>query len=337
VSTNFVEPVRNCHNCGASVPLGAVACDQCHALIHSEELVRISTRAKALEEQQKHGEAREEWLKAVPLLPVNSTQAAWIRDHVRKMDLAATTAPAPSQQKHAWARKLGPLAPIAILLAKSKTLLFALFKLKFIFSLFAFMGVYWALFGAAFGIGFAVLILVHEMGHYIDIRRRGLPADMPVFLPGLGAYVRWAALGVTRQTRAAVSLAGPFAGFLGAAVCAGLWYYTHNGLWAALARTSAGLNIANLTPVWVLDGGQAANALSRAERMVVLAACVLLGVFTREGIFVLVGAGLVYRLFTKDLPPQPSPKITAYFVGVLACLTLVLWLMPGHGIGLGRR
>lgn len=334
--TDYLEPIRNCQNCGAAVPLGKNACDQCHALIHGEDLVRISTRAKELEEQEKPAEAREEWVKALPLLPQNSTQAEWIRDHVRKMDLAAQTAP-PLEKKHAWARKLGPLAPIAIVLAKSKTLLFALFKLKFIFSLFAFMGVYWVRFGAAFGIGFAVLILVHEMGHYIDIRRRGLPADMPIFLPGLGAYVRWAALGVTRQTRAAVSLAGPFAGFIGAAVCAALWYYTHHGLWAALARSSAGLNIANLTPVWVLDGGQAANALSRAERFVLLAACALLGLFLKEGIFVLVGAGVVYRLFTKDLPPQPSPRIAAYFVGVLACLALVLWLMPGQGIGFGPR
>jgi len=44
---------------------------------------------------------------------------------------------------------------------------------------------YWALYGMKFGIGFAVLILVHEMGHFIDIKRRGLPADMPVFLPDL--------------------------------------------------------------------------------------------------------------------------------------------------------
>jgi Zn-dependent protease len=219
------------------------------------------------------------------------------------------------------------------LLAKSKTLLLALFKLKFIFSLFAFMGVYWALFGPAFGIGFAVLILVHEMGHYLDIRRRGLPADMPVFLPGLGAYVRWTALGVTRQTRAAVSLAGPLAGFLGAAVCAALWYRTGYGLWAALARVSAGLNILNLTPVWILDGGQAANALSKAERFVLLAVCLLFWLLLGEGIFFLVAAGVVYRLFTKDLPPQPSPAIAAYFVGVLASLALVLWLMPGQGLG----
>jgi Zn-dependent protease len=313
------------------LPLGVLACEKCHALVHSEELLRISTRAKALEERDQIAEAREEWLKGLLLLPVNSTQAEWIRDKADKLQLAAKVA-MPPEQRHAWARKLGPLAPLAVLLAKSKTLLLALFKLKFVFSLFAFMGVYWALFGAAFGVGFAVLILVHEMGHYIDIRRRGLPADMPIFLPGLGAYVRWQALGVTRATRAAVSLAGPLAGFLGAAVCAALWYHTGNGLWAALARTSAGLNILNLIPVWVLDGGQAASALSKSERFVLLAACLLLWLFVGEGIFFLVAAGVTYRLFTKDLPPKPDPAIAAYFVSVLAGLGLLLRFIPGTGL-----
>lgn len=299
--------------------------------MHSEELIRISERAKALEADEPLS-AKQEWLKALPLLPTNSTQATWIRDQIQKLELSARTAP-PPEQRHGWARKLGPLAPIAVVLAKSKALLLAIFKLKFIFSLFAFMGVYWARYGAGFGVGFAVLILVHEMGHYVDIRRRGLPADMPVFLPGLGAFVRWKALGVTRQTRAAVSLAGPLAGLLGAAVCALLWYRTGNGLWAALARTTAGLNILNLTPVWVLDGAQAVVALGRSERFVLLAACLACWLFLGEGIFVLVAAGTVYRLFTKDLPPQPSPPITAYFVGVLACLAAVLWMTPGQVLG----
>jgi len=330
VPNDFLEPIRNCHNCGASLPLGALACEQCHSLVHSEELIRISGRAKALEAEQPLL-AKQEWLQALPLLPANATQAAWIREQIQKLELFASIAP--PQESHAWARKLGPLAPLAIVLAKSKTLLLALFKLKFIFSLFAFVGVYWALYGAGFGVGFAALILAHEMGHYIDIRRRGLPADMPVFLPGLGAFVRWQALGVTRQTRAAVSLAGPLAGLLGAAVCAFLWYRTGNGLWAALARTTAGLNILNLTPVWILDGGQAVAALGRSERFVLLAACLVFWLFLGQGIFFLVAAGTVYRLFTKDLPPQSSPSITAYFVGVLACLAAVLWMTPGQVVG----
>ena len=74
-----------------------------------------------------------------------------------------------------WAKKLGPLGPILLALLKFKSLL----------SFVAFFGFYWTLWGAKFGIGFAVLILIHEMGHFIDIKRRGLPADMPMFLPGI--------------------------------------------------------------------------------------------------------------------------------------------------------
>ena len=207
------------------MPLGALDCPQCHALLHGEELVRISAKANQLEEQNALPQARDEWRKALALLPHNSNQAEWIRGKIYKLELTEKHAPS-EPPKSEWVKRLGPLAPIAILLAKSKGLLLALFKLKFLFSFFTFLALYWALYGFRFGLGFAVLILVHELGHYIDIRRRGLPADMPVFLPGLGAYVRWQAMGVTRQTRAAVSLAGPLAGLLGTAVCVYLWRHT---------------------------------------------------------------------------------------------------------------
>jgi Zn-dependent protease len=330
-SPPIVEPIRNCHNCGQSVPLGALDCPQCHALLHSEELLRISTKANQLEEQNALPEARDEWRKALALLPRNSNQAEWIRGKIYKLELTEKHAP-PSPPKSEWAKRLGPLAPIAVLLAKSKVLLLALFKLKFLFSFFAFLALYWALYGFKFGVGFVVLILVHELGHYIDIRRRGLPADMPVFLPGLGAYVRWDALGVTRQTRAAVSLAGPLAGFVGAAVCAYLWHRTGYGLWAVLARVSAVLNILNLTPIWILDGAKAADALSKAERFVLLAVTLVLWAYLSQGLFFLVAAGIVYRLFTKDLPPIPNPQIAVYYASLLIGLAAIVYIIPGQGL-----
>jgi Zn-dependent protease len=313
------------------VPLGALDCPQCHALLHSEELLRISTKANQLEEQNALPEARDEWRKALALLPGNSNQAEWIRGKIYKLELTEKHAP-PSPPKSEWAKRLGPLAPIAVLLAKSKVLLLALFKLKFLFSFFAFLALYWALYGFKFGVGFVVLILVHELGHYIDIRRRGLPADMPVFLPGLGAYVRWDALGVTRQTRAAVSLAGPLAGFVGAAVCAYLWHRTGYGLWAVLARVSAVLNILNLTPIWILDGAKAADALSKAERFVLLAVTLVLWAYLSQGLFFLVAAGIVYRLFTKDLPPIPNPQIAVYYASLLIGLAAIVYIIPGQGL-----
>jgi Zn-dependent protease len=330
-SPSIVEPIRSCHNCGQPVPIGALDCPQCHTLLHSEELVRISAKANLLEEQNALPQARDEWRKALALLPHNSNQAEWIRGKIYKLELTEEHAP-PSPPKSEWAKRLGPLAPMAVLLAKSKVLLLALFKLKFLFSFFAFLALYWTLYGFKFGVGFVVLILVHELGHYIDVRRRGLPADMPVFLPGLGAYVRWDALGVTRQTRAAVSLAGPLAGLLGAAICAYLWHRTGYGLWAVLARVSAVLNILNLTPVWILDGAKAADALSKAERFVLLALTLALWAYLGQGLFFLVAAGIVYRLFTKDLPPIPNPRIAVYYASLLVGLAAIVYIIPGQGL-----
>jgi len=310
-------------------------CDQCHALVHSEQLDRLAAEAKALEAKGDPRQARERWLMGLPLLPQNSRQAEWIVQHARSLDaLAKRIQPAPPSENK-WAQRLGPVGPVAILLAKGKFLLTAIFKLKFLLTFFAFFGVYWAMFGARFGIGFAVLILIHEMGHYIDIKRRGLPADMPVFLPGFGAYVRWQALGVSLETRAEVSLAGPLAGFLAALACAILWWQTGDPLWAALARAGAVLNVLNLTPVWVLDGGQAALALSKTERIILLTACLALWLVLGQGVFFLVAAGAAYQVFfAGDLPARPSRVTTVYFIAVLTALGVILRLMPGQGFGL---
>jgi Zn-dependent protease len=213
-------------------------------------------------------------------------------------------------------------------------LLTAVFKLKFLLSFLAFIGIYWAAFGMKFGIGFAVLILLHEMGHFIDIKRRGLPAEMPVFLPGFGAYVRWQALGVSLETRAAVSLAGPLAGFLTTVACSALWWQTGNPLWAALARVGAVLNLLNLIPVWVLDGGQAVLALSKTERIVLLTACLALWLVLGENMFFLVALGAGYQVFfAGDLPARPSRATTVYCVAVLTALGIVIRLLPGTGLG----
>jgi len=320
--------IRKCKTCGRELATTELACVQCHTLAFSEELTILSARANRLEEQGDFAQALAEWRKSLEMLPHQSTQADWVRDHVRKLELSLQASPPPP--KNNWAKKLGPLAPIAIFLAKAKWLL-ALFKFKFLFSLGAFFALYWAMWGWKFGVGFAVLILIHEMGHYIDIRRRGLPADMPVFLPGFGAYVRWQALGVSAATRAAVSLAGPLAGLLASVACLLLWWQTGNPLWAGLARAGAWLNLMNLIPIWVLDGGQATNALDRTGRWVLLASAVFLALIFQEGVFVLVAGGFVWRLFTKDLPAVSSPRTVAYFACVIAFLGVVLRFVPGHG------
>jgi Zn-dependent protease len=309
-----------------------LVCRNCHALVHAEELSRISAQAKAMEENGEWSQAREQWRAMLSLLPSDSTQAVWVENHVQRLAGALEVSPSPRNPANMWAKKLGPFAPIAVALAKGKVFL-SIFSAKFFLSLAAFMGVYWGLFGARFGIGFSVLILAHELGHFVDVRRRGLPAEMPVFLPGLGAYVRWRAMGVSTETRAAVSLAGPLAGWVASLVCVLVWWKTGAGIWAALARASAWLNVLNLIPIWALDGGQAVLALNKGERTLLLTVCLALWLVFGESVFFLVAAGACWRLFTKDVPPQSSRTMTGYYIGVLASLAVVLWIVPGKGFG----
>ncbi len=308
---------------------GALVCSSCHALVHAVQLEQLAAAARVQEEHQDFSAARETWLKALVLLPPEAAQADWIRGNVQRLQTLGSSTPH-SGSGNSWIRRLGPFAPLLVLLSKGKFLL-ALLKLKFLLSLGAFVGFYWSLYGLRFGIGFAILILVHEMGHFIEIKRRGLPAEMPVFLPGLGAYVRWAALGVTLQTRSLISLAGPMAGLIGAAVCAGLWMRTGDSFWIGLAGLSAMLNVLNLIPVWVLDGGQAIAALDRHQRIVLAAAAVALAAFFGQPLLLLVAAGAAYRVFTKDLPPAPSYGTTVYYLLVLSGLGYVMTLAPTSG------
>ena len=294
-------------------------------MLHATTLEQLSSSARLHEERHEYAEARGDWLKALELLPPDSSQAEWINGNLKRLETLAGAASA--VDRHAWAKKFGPFAPLIVLLANSKFLL-ALFKLKFLLSLGAFVAFYWALYGVRFGIGFAILILLHEMGHFIEIKRRGLPAEMPVFLPGLGAYVRWTALGVSKQTRAYVSLAGPMAGCLGAVACALIWLKTGDALWLGLASLSAMLNVLNLIPIWVLDGSQAITALNRNERIVLSAAAVLMAAYFSQPLFLLVAAGAAYRLFTKDIPQAPSHAATAYYLIVLAALGYLIALAP---------
>jgi Zn-dependent protease len=320
VSTTTPELIRSCKRCSHPLALGALVCEQCHTLVHSEELERLAAEAKALEASGESQRARETWLTALQLLPSTSTQAEWIKQHVQQLDGSRS-------------QSLAAPALIALPAAKARSTLRV--QLTSLLSFAAFIAIYSAASGMKFGIGFAVLILIHEMGHFIDIKRRGLPADMPVFLPGLGAYVRWQALGVPLETRAAVSLAGPLAGFFASLVCAALWWQTHNPLWASLARSGAILNLLNLIPVWVLDGGQAALALSKAERIALLVVSVALGLMLGQRMFFLVALGFGYQAyFAGHLPARPSLATTIYFAAVLAALGVVIRLMPGTGLGM---
>ena len=329
----IAPPSRVCPVCQADLRAAALACPRCQTLVHRERLDALSKAALEMERAGRMEEARELWRSGLPLLPRDSTQADWIRRHLEELGgqgaaLERIEAPEQPRPKTDWKRRLGPLAPVLLVLAKLKTVFFVLLKLKFLLSFALFFGVYWALFGPWFGAGFAVQILIHELGHVFAVKKNGLKADLPVFLPGFGAYVRWQGFDISVETRAEIALAGPFFGLLAAAGCMGLYAYTRMPVFAALAHAGAWLNLINLIPVWMLDGGQAAHALSKLQRGLLLAACVIFFALTQQKVFLLVAAGMTYRLFTRDEPAAPSTRTMVYFMGLLFILGALLKVIP---------
>jgi Zn-dependent protease len=116
--------------------------------------------------------------------------------------------------------------------------------------------------GWKFAVGFVLLLLVHEMGHVIQLRREGIPASAPMFVPFLGAVVMAKSLGNDATAEARVGLAGPVLGTLGALALLPIAINTGDDFWYALIFTGLFLNLFNLLPVVPLDGGRAMAALS---------------------------------------------------------------------------
>ena len=152
--------------------------------------------------------------------------------------------------RSALRRIFAPIAVVVALLVK-----FGVAGLKF-GSIFIAVGGYALLWGWRFAVGFVLLILAHELGHYVEAKRRGLDPALPVFIPFLGAYVAIKDARMGPWPHAMISLAGPFAGGIAAA---GVWAAgdaMDSDLLRALAYTGFLLNLFNLIPIGFLDGGQ---------------------------------------------------------------------------------
>lgn len=322
------EPVYSCPSCSHWLPEGTLACPDCHTLAYGQHLNRISAAAAAAEREGKLPEARALWDDALAWLPDDARQADQIRRHIAALGSKQAVA---DDKRARWRKRLGPLAPIVFGLAKFKSALFVLFKLKFLLGFVGYFGLYWALYGWKFAAGFTLSILVHELGHYVAVRRRGLKADLPMFLPGLGAYVRWYNQGLPLSALAEIALAGPLFGLGAALVCLGLLFATKQPVFQALASVGAWVNLINLVPVLGLDGAQATYALSRLQRYLMLAACVVLFALMHEGVFVFIGLGMLYRCFTKDAPEENSPGTLAGFLALLFLLGAFLYFIPNPG------
>jgi Zn-dependent protease len=157
-----------------------------------------------------------------------------------------------------------PIAALGFLVVKFGGVLLKLKVVTTGASMVVSIAAYAWLWGLPFAIGFVVLIFVHELGHVIELRRQGVPASAPLFIPFLGAVIGMKELPDDAWKEARVALAGPILGSVGAAAFWIAGAATDSDLLVALAFVGFFLNLFNLIPIVPLDGGRAAAALHPA-------------------------------------------------------------------------
>jgi len=192
-------------------------------------------------------------------------------------------------------------------------------------------------FGWEFAAGFVLLLFVHEMGHVFQLRREGIKASTPMFIPFLGAAIFSKSLGDNALAEARVGLAGPILGTLGAATCLAIGEAMNSDLLRALAYVAFFLNLINLIPVVPFDGGRAMAAMAPWMWFLGLGALVALLLVTHNPfllIFLLLGAMETRRRWrqrkTRSLEqaayyrvaPRHRVFVGAVYIGLIVVLVL---------------
>jgi Zn-dependent protease len=279
------------------------------------------------------------WLGSVQAPPAPEAQVS--PPHV--VDQTPAWPPQPQQQprQSSIKRRFGPLlAALAAFFAKIKAVLVLIPKVK-LFTTVGTMAVslaaYGWIWGLPFAAGFVLLLFVHEMGHVIALRREGIKASAPMFVPFLGAVVAAKSLGDNAAAEARVGLAGPVLGSIGAAACIVIWHATGSDIWRALAYTGFFLNLFNLLPVVPLDGGRAMAAMSPWMWVVGFAALIpLVFVFSNPiMLIILIFAGLeTYRRLKQrrsadaqtlayyKVRPRDRLLVAVVYLGLVALLVV---------------
>jgi Zn-dependent protease len=238
------------------------------------------------------------------------------------------------------------LAGVVFVLGKLKVFaaLAGILKFKTLGSMLATIAVYAAEWGWAFALGFVLLIFVHELGHAIVMRREGIPAGAPVFIPFLGAFIAMKGRPRDAYVEAKVAMGGPVSGSLAAWAVLAAGMAMRQPLLVSLGHAGILINLFNLIPVSPLDGGRVAGAFTRGFWIAGYALGLLALLATRSPLLLLVLVVGLFTLWQRLRHPVPGydtiPSARRLAVGlgyaalVLALvLTLPLGLAPPPAAG----
>ena len=250
-------------------------------------------------------------------------------------------APAPPPRRSVFKRFATPIFfGVLAVLKWGKALLLLLPKAKLLTtsaSMLVSVGAYALIWGWKFAVGFVALLFLHELGHYIQLRREGVNPSGMVFIPFLGAAVGTRSLGGSALAEARVGLAGPILGSLATAALLPIAAATDDDFWRALAFTGFFLNLFNLLPVVPLDGGRAMAAMAPWMWFVGFGAIVVLVLLWPNPILILIallGGFETYRRWKQRkageegnaeyyrVRPVHRLLVAAVYVGLIVALAI---------------
>ena len=197
------------------------------------------------------------------------------------------------------------------------------------------VAIYAQLFGWKYAVGFVLLLLVHEMGHYIAARQRGLDVGLPTFIPFVGAWIELKDQKLDAETAAFVGMAGPLLGSTGAFVVYLAALQFHLAWLLAIAYAGFVLNLFNLIPVVPLDGGHVVAVISPKIWIIGIPLLAALFLWRPNPLLIVVAILAVPRAwaaFRNKLPVQPESllatrtlklRYASEYLGLVCFLTLV--------------
>jgi Zn-dependent protease len=201
-----------------------------------------------------------------------------------------------------------------------------------LFSALVSVGAYSLFYGPWFAVALVVMILVHEMGHVVEIRRQGMQATAPIFIPFMGAAIFQRSHPTDALKQAQIGIAGPIAGTLGASVAFLFYTTTHSPIFLVAAWFGFFLNLINLIPAGMLDGGWILAPVSR-WLLVAGYGLIAIGVFVLHAFSVLLLViallglpQLIARFRVAESPYYTSVPDSAKWALGLSWLGLVLYL-----------
>ncbi|MDO7906774.1 site-2 protease family protein [Paenibacillus sp. JX-17] len=189
-----------------------------------------------------------------------------------------------------------------ILLAKGKSLLTLLKFGKFggaLVSMAASIGAYALIYPWGFAIGLVLLLFIHEVGHVLAAKRKGMPVSAPLFIPFMGALINMKRHPADAQTEAYIAFGGPLLGTVGALAVYGAAYYTGSPLLYSLAYVGFFLNLINLLPIHPLDGGRISTAVTRWLWLVGVVGGLAVIIYLKSVLFFIIWAMFAYDLYKK--------------------------------------